>query len=148
MVQVAGEVLAFCSQCKMDLIATVVAMKGDKIVRVHCKTCKKERAYKSPKGLNEPGQIPAKKATRGARTETGEKVDRSVGAEWRKAMSELSQYKANPYSAKGQMAVKDKLAHPTFGEGVVTRLIHPNKVEVLFEMDLKVLVCGGPRSTT
>ena len=147
MVKVAGEVLAYCSQCKMDLTAAVVAMRGDQIVRVMCKTCRKERAYKSPKGVTDPGKAPpAKTTTRGARTDTGERVDYSVGAEWRKAMAKYAQAKANPYSAKNPVGVNDKLIHPTFGEGIVTKLIHPNKAEILFEMDLKVLICGGHRT--
>jgi hypothetical protein len=51
----------------------------------------------------------------------------------------------NPYNAKAQMAVGDRIAHPTFGEGVVMKQIHPNKAEIIFEMDLKILITGGPR---
>lgn len=144
--KVAQETLAYCSQCKMDLGAVIVAMKGDQIVRVQCKTCKKERAYKAPKGVSDPGEIPEKKPSptaRGARTDTGERVDRSVGAEWKKTMAAHAQAPAVPYSAKAKFAVGDKIRHPTFGDGLVTKQIYPNKVEILFEMDVKVLICGG-----
>ena len=145
MVRVAEEVLAYCSQCKMDLGATVVAMKGDRIVRVECKTCRKERAYKAPKGVSEPGSAPpAKKSTRGARTESGEKVDNSIAAEWRKIMNAHPQAGA-AYSAKGKVSLGEKIKHPVFGEGIVMKHIHPNKAEIIFEMDMKILICGGPR---
>ncbi len=143
--RVAQEVIAYCSQCKMDLAAVIVAMKGDQIVRVECKTCRKERAYKAPKGVTDPGAAPAKKTTRGARTETGERVDTSIAAEWKKIMQAHVQTPAQAYSAKGKFAVGDKVKHPTFGEGIVMKHIFPNKMELIFEMDLKILICGGPR---
>jgi hypothetical protein len=147
MVKVAQEVIAYCSQCKMDLAAIVVAMKGDQILRVECKTCRKKRGYKAPKGIDEPGKAPpVKKTTRGARTEAGERVDRSVGAEWKKALLQYKDRPLNTYSAKMAVGVGDRIAHPTFGEGVVMKPIHPNKAEILFEMDIKVLIVGGART--
>lgn len=144
MAKVASEVIAYCSQCKMDLGAVVVAMKGDQIVRVQCKTCKKERQYKAPKGVSNPGDAPpAKRSTRGERTETGERVDHSVAAEWRKVMNAHSDRAPQAYSAKAKYAIGDKIQHPTFGQGIVMKHLYPNKAEILFEMDLKVLVCGG-----
>ena len=50
--KVAEEMLAYCSSCKMDLAHTVSAMKGDRAVRVVCNTCKKDHAYKAPKGMD------------------------------------------------------------------------------------------------
>jgi hypothetical protein len=131
----------------MDLSATVVAMRGDQIMRVQCRTCRGERAYKAPKGVNDPKQAPPPRTTtRGARTASGERVDHSVGAEWRKAMLDHRDRPANPYGARNPVAIGDKISHPTFGEGIVMKQIHPNKAEILFEMDLKVLVTGGPRA--
>ena len=51
---VASETLAYCTSCKMDLNAVVVAMKGDRIAKVQCLTCKKEHVYKAPKGIDTP----------------------------------------------------------------------------------------------
>jgi len=146
MVRVAEEVLAYCSQCKMDLKATVVAMRGDQVLRVQCRTCRGERGFKPPKGVNDPKKAPPPRATtRGARTASGEREDHSVAAEWRKEMNAKKDRPTNAYSAKGQVKIGGKLAHPNFGEGVCMKLIHPNKAEILFEMDLKVLITGGPR---
>jgi hypothetical protein len=146
MVRVAEEVLAYCSQCKMDLKATVVAMRGDQVVRVQCRTCRGERAFKAPKGVTDPKQAPPPRTTtRGARTASGEREDHSVAAEWRKVLLAHKDRPLNPYNAKAPMAVGDRIAHPTFGEGVVMKQIHPNKAEIIFEMDLKVLITGGPR---
>ncbi len=147
MVRVAEEVLAYCSQCKMDLKATVIAMKGDQVLRVQCRTCRGERGFKAPKGVNDPKMAPPPKTTtRGARTASGERPDHSVAAEWRKEMTARKDRPLNSYNAKVQVNLGDRLLHPTFGEGIVMKQIHPNKAEILFEMDLKVLITGGPRT--
>ena len=149
MVRVAEQTLAYCSQCKMDLSATVVAMRGDQIVRVQCRTCRGERAFKAPKGVTDPKQAPPPKSasTKAARTPSGEREDHSVSAEWRKALLAHKDRPLNPYSTKNPTAVGDRIAHPSFGEGVVLKQIHPNKAEIIFEMDLKVLITGGPRAS-
>ena len=145
MVRVAEQVLAYCTQCKMDLSATVVAMKGDQVLRVQCRTCRGERAFKAPKGVTDPKQAPPPRATtRGARTASGEREDHSVAAEWRKVLLAHGNRPLNVYSPKAQTSVGDRISHPTFGEGVVMKNIHPNKAEIIFEMDLKVLITGGP----
>jgi hypothetical protein len=147
MPRVAEEVLAYCSSCRLDLGAVIVAMKGDQILRVQCKTCRGERAYKSPKGVTDPSKAPPPKTqARSARTDTGEKIDHSVAAEWRKLMNQYKQNPANPYSAKAPLAIHDRVKHPTFGEGVVLKHIFPNKAEIIFEMDVKTLICGGAKT--
>jgi len=43
----AGEHTAcYCTKCKMDLGHTIVAMVGDKIIRVKCRTCGSEHNYR------------------------------------------------------------------------------------------------------
>ena len=52
--EVGKETLAYCTSCKMDLNHVIVAMKGDRLAKVQCLTCKKEHAYKAAKGQTEP----------------------------------------------------------------------------------------------
>ena len=47
------------------------------------------------------------------------------------------------YTTKTQFALGDKINHPTFGEGIVGKLIYPNKLEVIFRTDVKILIHGG-----
>ena len=55
--RVGGEVVAFCTKCRMDLAHTIIAMDGTKPARVQCNTCngqhnyrgKAEAAAKAPK---------------------------------------------------------------------------------------------------
>ena len=141
---VAGETLAYCMSCRMDLAHIIMAMKGDQVLRCQCKTCKKEHTYKAPKGVTEPGAAPPAKAPR-KRAEGASKASASVPVdeEWQKVMSKASGVPAKSYSTKEKFRVGEKIAHPTFGEGIVGKHIFPNKIEVLFQTDLKVLIHGG-----
>jgi len=139
------ETLAYCTSCKMDLNHTVVAMKGDRIIKVQCRTCKKDHAYKAPKNVNDPTQAPVKKprATKEQRAADSTPVE----VEWTKLMSAHASSETRAYSARSSFALADKVKHPTFGEGIVNKLIYPNKVEVIFQSDVKILIhAGEPRS--
>jgi hypothetical protein len=133
---VAKETLSYCTSCKMDLNHVIVAMKGDRIAKVQCLTCKKEHMYKAPKGVTTP-KAKKKKADADQPTHT------SIEAEWEKLMSTHKNAQAKPYNTKGFFVLGDKIQHPTFGEGIVGKLIYPNKLEVIFRTDLKVLIYGG-----
>jgi hypothetical protein len=125
----------------MDLTAVIVAMQGDRIMRVMCKTCRKERGYKSPKGVEEPSLAPKAKSSS---PRTPVKVT-SMEEEWMGAMSKIQNKRALPYSTTLKLSQGDLVSHPTFGDGIVQKIIHPNKVELLFRTDLKVLLCAGQR---
>jgi len=136
--EVAKETLSYCTSCKMDLNHIIVAMKGDRIAKVQCLTCKKEHVYRAPKGITEPPKKKGKK-----KSEAGEKTDTSVEAEWLKLMETHKDLPFKAYSMKGHFALGDKINHPNFGEGIVGKLIYPNKLEVIFKNDIKVLIHGG-----
>jgi hypothetical protein len=63
--------------------------------------------------------------------------------EWEKLMVAHRATPTKNYSMKAHFALGDKLAHPTFGEGIVGKLIYPNKLEVIFRTDVKVLIHAG-----
>ena len=136
---VANETLAYCTSCKMDLNHIIVAMKGDRIAKVQCLTCKKEHVYRVPKGASEPKAKPAK----AKKAVEAEEANHSIEVEWEKLMSSHRDIPLKPYSTKGQFGLGDKLSHPTFGDGIVGKLIYPNKLEVIFRTDVKVLIYGG-----
>ncbi len=134
---VANEAPAYCTSCKMDLNHVIVAMKGERIAKVQCLTCKKEHLYRAPKGATEPKAPKAKKADT-------EETNHSIEVEWEKLMSAHRDIPIKTYSTRGQFNLGDKLSHPTFGDGIVGKLIYPNKLEVIFRTDVKVLIHGGP----
>lgn len=138
---VAKETLAYCTSCKMDLNHRIVAMKGDQIAKVECLTCRKEHVYKAAKGVNDPKKAP--KPRKKAASDDSSK-SAPVEQEWQKLMLQHREKPMKAYSLKGNFDLGDKISHPKFGEGIISRLIYPNKVEVIFQMDVKVMIHGGP----
>lgn len=139
--EVGSEVLSYCTSCKMDLNHVVVAMQGDRLARVQCRTCKKEHAFKAPKGATTPGAKP-KRASK--KKDTAADLVHSIEAEWEKLMAAHREAPIKSYSMKSKFMLGDKLRHPNFGEGIVGKLIYPNKLEVVFRTDVKILIHGGP----
>jgi hypothetical protein len=144
---VAKETMAFCTSCKMDLNHVIVAMQGDRVAKVQCRTCKKEHVYKAPKGITEPppkDEKPLKKTrAKKSKDAADEGAPTSIEAEWEKLMAAHKAAPMRPYGMKTVFALGDKLNHPTFGEGIVGKLIYPNKLEVIFQHEMKVLIHGG-----
>lgn len=146
-----NEILAYCGSCKMDLTAVIVAKVGTKIVKVQCNTCRKERAYKAPKGVTEPGATPtASTATaprkRGAAAAAEEAASKAVAveAEWNRLMGEAAAATKVKYTPKVKLNLGDVVEHPTFGNGVVMRIQHPDKAEIIFKNDVKLLIHSRP----
>lgn len=141
-----NETLAYCGSCKMDLVATIVAKVGSKIVKVQCNTCKKERAYKAPKGVTEPGQTPtATTTTRKRKAAVSEEELAShkavaIETEWKRLLGEASKAARVKYTPKAKLGLGDIVEHPSFGEGVVMRIAHPDKAEIIFKNDVKLLI--------
>jgi hypothetical protein len=136
---VGKETLAYCTSCKMDLNHVVVAMKGDRIAKVQCFTCKKEHTFKAPKGVTEPPKKKKKSKAEAAEEQTAT----SIEAEWTKLMAAHKDAPVKSYTMKGLFVLGDKLNHPNFGDGIVGKLIYPNKIEVIFRTDIKVLIYAG-----
>ncbi len=142
-IETAKETLAYCGSCKMDLAAIVVARTGAKIVKVQCKTCKKEHGFKAPKGVSDPGDAPAPKARKTKTSAEGSSKAVSMEAEWTRLLKEAGAAPRTKYTPKTLLDVGVIVNHSMFGEGIVMRVIHPNKAEILFKGDLKILIHAG-----
>ncbi len=116
----------------MDLNHIVVAMKADKIAKVQCLTCEKEHLYRAPKGLKAPKKASAPKVDHSA--------SHSIELEWEKLMHSHKDVALKPYGLKKAFDLGDKIQHPTFGDGIIGKLIYPNKIEVVFRHDVKILI--------
>ena len=124
-IPVGKETLAYCTSCKMDLSHIVVALKGDRIAKVQCQTCKKEHAFKAAKGQTEP----KKKRSRSKAAEEAEA--NTVELEWEKLMNAHKDAPTKAYNTKGQFALGDKISHANFGPGIVGKLMNPSPVALL-----------------
>jgi hypothetical protein len=143
---VGKEIVSYCTRCKMDLGHTIMAMKGAIPARVMCRTCKSEHNFKAKKGVKEPGAIAASRGSPGTSTRVPKEPKEPKGVpielEWSKQINASSRA-VKQYAANESFQANDRVSHPSFGEGIIQKLIYPNKVEVLFRMDMKVLIHAG-----
>jgi hypothetical protein len=125
------EVLSYCGKCKLPLGHTIVSMKDTATIgKVQCNTCQAVHMYKDP-------ATKTKKVK--SRTTTRKKAV-SVGQLWTEELGKASG-KAVPYSIREKFEVGDIIDHKKFGPGIVQTHID-DKIEVLFQHELKLLVHG------
>ena len=117
----AGENIAsYCTKCKLNLDHAVVAMVGETIVKVKCKTCSSVHKFRDPADVKKPRT--AKK-----------KADPAKTAEtlWETSLSE-TKGKERTYDMSGKYRIGDIVLHSTFGKGIV-RKPYLNKCDMLFK---------------
>ena len=142
MAQAGSDIDAYCSKCRMELMHVVIACDGDKVVRVECKTCRGQHAYKhAPASANKRGTsaIKTKKATTG-------KGSRSRPSAYEEAIGGRDLSQAVNYRVSSTFHQGDIINHHSFGIGVVTRLLSDAKVQVAFPSAERVLVHDRPSS--
>jgi hypothetical protein len=135
--RVAKDIISFCSSCKRDVMHTIVAMDGERIVRVLCRSCKKAHAYRHPAEFQEGSP----KRSRAPKAPSRKRM--TVENEWEKEMERLKDRASKPYAIDGHFDVGDKISHRIFGPGMVIQDASSIKMEVLFEGGIKLMVRGG-----
>jgi hypothetical protein len=133
---------ARCTRCRAVLNHTIVAMVGEKIIRVECNTCRGMHNYHGEKATKEL----AARTTRTAAAAAPRKTRKDPGAvereEWESLSPTMEPERAHPYDMNGKFRVNSLVAHPVFGLGVVKVVVTPNKMQVLFQDGKKLLRCG------
>ncbi len=138
----AGDTIeAQCTRCRAVLNHTIVAMVGERVVRVECNTCHGVHNYRA----EAQPKVPVSRAPRERAEPVPRKSRKDPGAADREAWESLrpamEQERAIPYDMNGTFRVRDVVEHPLFGLGVVQQVIKPNKMEVLFQVGRKLLRC-------
>ena len=131
-----------CTRCRTVMNHTIVAMIGEKIVRVECNTCHGIHNYHPVKAVKET--VAAKAAPKKATTPRSAKADPAAAgaAEWAALQPGMDPAKAIPYDMNRTYRAKNLLLHPLFGLGIVQAVLPPNKIDVLFQIGKKRLRCG------
>ncbi len=134
---VGKEVLSQCNKCKLILAHIIVTMKDTKNPdKVQCKTCKGTHSFKDPGATKRKTSVD--RVIKSARSSKKASTD-SIAELWNKAMNK-STTGSKEYSIKASFITGDIISHPTFGQGVVEKLIDNNKIEVLFQDDYRTLM--------
>ena len=133
-VPTAGEhALSRCSKCKEATNHTIVAMVGDRVARVECNVCgsvHNHRGTAAPKPRSTSPRTPAQ--PRKTRVQT----------QWADMMAAADQTRAIPYNIKARVKTGDLIDHPSFGMGQILSTTRPNKMEIIFEQGVKLLLCN------
>lgn len=117
----AGEnVASWCTKCKISLDHVVVAMEGEAIAKVKCKTCGSTHKFKNPADVKKP-RVSKKK----------EDPTRVAETLWESCLTE-AKGRERAYDMTGKYRIGDVVLHNTFGKGIVRKL-YLNKCDVLFK---------------
>lgn len=135
--RVGGEIDAVCTRCRMTLAHTILAIVGDRPIRVQCNTCGGQHNFRAGA---EPIRSPATAtATRSAATTRSTEPRAARG---RVSFDDALAAKAEPdklYSPKGVYVLDDVISHPSFGRGFV-EAVRADKIDVVFRAGSRTLV--------
>lgn len=136
-----NEVNSRCLKCKDVTNHTIIAMVDGKVVKVQCNVCRGRHNYR-PVTPEKKRAAPKKPK---ARTSSGGSTKQAKAeARFEELLAGREPSAALAYAMTGTFRQGDLINHPTFGLGVATRTILPNKIEVLFRQESIVLICVLP----
>lgn len=132
-IQVGSEILHTCSRCNLELWHTVLAMIGSDPARVRCNTCKSERNYRKAK--------PKSTGSSGSKTTARQRKTTSDPDFYRQKLQENIMKSPIDYRIDKSFEENDVVLHKKFGKGVVLKTIPPDRAEIIFQDQTRVLVC-------
>ncbi len=150
-----GEVDSWCTKCKLVLNHRIIAMVGATPARVECSTCSSHHNFrprapgeKAPSAgggrtiVSAGGSASAgPRSTRASVTKAQQAaLDREKT--WERAIAGKGMRDFRPYRVSETFAEGELVRHSKFGDGVVTRILDPKKVEILFKDDARTLAQG------
>jgi len=132
---VGKEVEAYCGKCKADTWHIVTVVKNGKLNKVICKICNATHAYKAP----ESAAVAAVKAAPTRRRTTGMTRTGRGKKDWGTLIGQIEDRQVVDYAIGGEFSSTPAIRHKSFGVGVITKVHHRNKIEVIFQDGTKIL---------
>lgn len=120
---------------------TIVAMVGEKIVRVECNTCHGTHNYHPVKVPKEPIAVKAPREKAATPRKARVEPEAAARAEWAALQPDMDPAQAIAYDMNRKYRANNLLRHPLFGLGIVQAVLQ-NKIDVLFQVGKKLLRCG------
>ena len=137
-IEAGSEIDSRCLKCKEVTNHTVFAMVDGKVAKVECNVCGGRHNYRPEKPVSEAAS--KRKATRAASIAKAKLVE--AEALYNEMLAGRKTSQAIPYGMNDTFKEGDLLNHPMFGLGIVTETIMPDKIEVMFRQQTKLLICG------
>ena len=126
----------YCSRCKLDLAHVIIALSAGQPVRVLCKTCNSEHAFRKPK-----------RKTTGVTKRAASKKSTTIAPQgplsteaYHQMLSGRDLSRSRRYTIKETFEVDDVVDHKKFGIGLVTKMLGDQKIEVTFREGAKILI--------
>ncbi|MEI8355523.1 MAG: hypothetical protein WCG31_05460 [Deltaproteobacteria bacterium] len=143
----AGDIIeARCTKCREVMNHRIVAMVGEKVVRVECNTCRGIHNYRQPAEAKVVigGKSTGKAASKTVSPPRKTKKDPDIAdkEEWESLLPSMQVDQAIMYEMNAKFKLNDLVQHTAFGIGLVTLIVKPNKMHVLFQGGKKLLRCG------
>jgi hypothetical protein len=110
---------------------------------VICLTCQSQHNYRQPPGEKKPGTAKVMRVSREMKKTTTPAGGARVFAQWVKNKEDLGETEPRLYNFQAAFEAGEPLSHPKFGLGFVQKVIPPNKIEVMFEMEIKTLAINS-----
>jgi len=133
-----------CTKCKDTTNHTIVAMVGEKVVRVQCNTCNSTHNYRAEVKKKQSASRNTKASTAGTASRATAATSRTANKaqrDWDDLLETAKPEEATPYSMNTPMTEGLLIMHPTFGLGQVISTTKPNKMDVRFQSGVKLLRC-------
>ena len=135
---VASRFFTECKKCGAERYHIVLAHTTAKSAKIECEVCHSKKAYKLPS--DKPKKVSGAAAARKAQAAETRKSAHS------KEYTQLvgsAKGEAQGYNMKTKFSAHQIIKHPKFGVGVI-RASMPEKVEVIFEDEVRMLVHNRP----
>lgn len=136
-IEAGNEIDSSCLKCKDVTNHTIIAMVNGEVAKVQCNVCGGRHNYRPEKPKKAGG---AKKKT--TRTPSASAKLAKAEANFEELVAGRDPSEALTYAMDGIFKKGDMVDHPTFGLGVVAETEMPNKIEVMFRQDRRLLICG------
>jgi len=131
-VKTGDELKYLCSRCNLELWHTVLAVVNNQPARVRCNTCRSERNYRQPKLSHTP--------VRKTVSEERAKIRGSHPDLYQQKLKANLMKTPKPYRIDAEFDLEDVIEHVKFGRGVVLKLVHPDRMDVLFQDETRTLM--------
>ena len=120
---------ARCTKCRKNSKHLVVSLQDGNPEQVQCRVCDRQHKYRPP--------------TKVRKVSMKSVVEQKIADQkkWKKISAAAEVNKAKPYSMTESYKSDTLIDHPTFGVGIVQRVIGSQKMEILFAEGIKTMRC-------